>query len=185
MVLYHLDVAGRLREGMRIELRNNSPSLFGRNYISKFQRYGALESLEKGQLPASPGRLDAATFREFALELVRCHYPSVKILDRPSRLWAFFATATADDAMRYADRHKYQGERRVFEIHASGEHPYLDMTWLDRDFPKEISPGVIYHLERYWSGELFENDLRLAKGDPRSSLREYLVTTPITVGRRV
>lgn len=185
MVLYHLDVGRRLQEGMRIELSNDSLSLLGKNYISKFRRYGVLEALEKGRLPATLDRLDAATFREWALEFLRRHYAPVMSLNRPSRLSSFFATATPDDALRYADRHKHQGERRVFEVQAPGEHPYLDMTWLDRTFPKSISSSVVYHLERYWIGELFESDPHLSKNDDRSSLREYLVTVPITIGRRV
>ena len=185
MTLYHLDVAGRLQEGMHINLSPGSLSWLGRTYTAKFRRYDVLKVLETGQLPAELARLDPATFREFALEFLRLHYAPVKNLNRPSRLWSFFATESPDDAIRYADRHEYHGEKRVFEVHTSGEHPCLDMTWLDRSFPNEISGGVLRHMQNYWAGELFENHQQLGFEDTRGSLCERLITSPITIGRIV
>lgn len=166
---------------MLVQLSPASLSVFGRNYVSKFKRHGVLQAINTGTPPSSLKSLDLATFREFALEFHRRHHPLVNKMMRPSRLSSFFAVATVEDALRYADRHEYRGPRRVFEIQVTGVHPCLDMTWLDRSFPREMSSSVNYYIHRYWAGELFENDLDLSVADPRKSLREFLVTSPALV----
>ncbi len=184
MVLYHLDTAKQLEEGLSVGLTRGTLSIFGHNYVTKFCQYGVLESLQVGDLDANLENLDSSTFREYALEFFRLHHPTVVNLQLPSRLWSFFATYSVEDAIRYAERHAYQGEIRVFEVHAEGEHPHFDMTWLDRSFPKKINGDVAYYLHKYWIGELFEKDPYLVQADSRQSLSEYLVTQSITIGRR-
>ncbi|WP_394540118.1 hypothetical protein PRJ39_06065 [Lysobacter enzymogenes] len=181
MILYHLDTLGRLQEGMLVNLSPASLSVFGRNYVSRFQRHDLLHSLETGTLPRSLASLNSATFREFVVEFHRRHHPEVKKMMRPSRLNSFFATANVDDAVLYAERHDYHGPLRVFEIQVAAATPCFDMTWLDRDFPREINPSVSYYFRKYWAGELFEKDLDVCIEDSRKSLREFLITSPALV----
>lgn len=184
-MFYHLDTGHRLREGLTIELSENENSLFGSNYTQKFRGYGVADSLKNGDLSASLAHLDPATFREYALEFFRLHHPTVKDLKLPSRLCAFFATSSVEDAIRYAERNGYKKEIRVFEVHTEGDFQCLDMTWLDREFPKQLDSNTAYYFHKYWIGKLFEEDPHVAKGDPRPSLCESLVNRPITVGPRV
>jgi hypothetical protein len=184
-LFYHLDTGHRLKEGLNIDISESKNSIFGVNYAIKFLRYNVADSLKIGNLNASLGHLDAATFREYALEFFRLHHPSVRDLNLPSRLSSFFATNSVEDAVRYAERNEYRREVRIFEVHAEGIFHSLDMTWLDREFPKQINSSTAYYWHKYWTGELFEKDPDLAKADQRSSLCEVLITSPLTVGRRV
>jgi len=184
-LLYHFDAAHRLEEGVGIELDRYRLSLFGRNYVKKFRQFGVMAGLERGVLETPLEHLDNSTFREYALEFFRLHHPAVADLKLPSRLCSFFATDSAEDAVRYAERYGYKGEIRVFEVHAAGEHSLLDMTWLDRAFPKKIDGDIAYYLNGYWRGDLFRDDPHLSGADPRPSLQERLVTSSIRVGRRV
>lgn len=184
-MFYHLDTGHRLKEGLTIELSENKNSLFGYNYTRKFRRYGVADSLHNGDLSASLAHLDPATFREYALEFFRLHHPAVKEMKLPSRLCAFFATSSVEDAIRYAERNEYKKEIRVFEVQTEGVFQCLDMTWLDQEFPKQLNSDVCYYLHKYWIGKLFEKDPHLPKTDPRPSLCESLLTRPITVGLRV
>lgn len=185
MLLYHLDRGAKLKKGLTIELGEDKYSIFGRGYVEKFRQYRVAEALRSGY-DVSLAHLDSPAFREYALEFMRLHHPIIKNLKLPSRLCAFFATGSVEDAIQFAKRNDYKGEVRVFEVHTEGDSQFLDMTWLDREFPKQISnDGIVYHLFRYWTGELFANDPHVAKADPRPSVREHLVTRSITVGDRV
>lgn len=119
-MLYHLDSGHRLKEGDIIALSEENNSVFGQNYTRKFRLYGVEDSLRNGCLNTPLEHLDAATFREYALEFFRLHHPTVKNLNLPSRLSSFFATGSIDDAIRYAKRSNYTKEIRIFEVHAEG-----------------------------------------------------------------
>lgn len=182
-MLYHLDVGHRLVSGQVIDLAQDKLSVFGANYMRRFMYYGVKSALDSGDRTASLARLDAPTFREYALEFFRRHHPVAQGRNWPSRLSSFFATSSLDDAHRYAERHGCKGGVRIYEVIADGNFPAFDMTWLDRTFPNDLGiPAYYWH--KYWTGQRFELDESLNKSDKRPSLMETILNQKITIGKR-
>lgn len=184
-MLYHLDVGHRLKSGQVIDLAQNKLSVFGANYMRKFMNYGVQRALDSGDPTASLRHLDAATYREYALEFFRRHHPVTQGRNLPSRLSGFFATSSLDDAHRYAERHGFKGSVRIYEVLADGTFPTFDMTWLDRTFPPVLDGNTSYYWNKYWAGERFELDEQLNKNDQRPALMETILIQKIAIGNRV
>lgn len=183
-MLYHLDVGHRLRCGQVIDLAHDKLSVFGANYMRRFMKYGVKRALDSGDFTAPLSHLDAATFREYALEFFRRHHPVAQGQNWPSRLSSFFATSSLDDAHLYVERHGFKGGVRIFEVIADGAFPAFDMTWLDRTFPNDLGKPA-YYWHKYWTGQRFEMDESLSKNDKRPSLMETVLNRKIAIGNRV
>jgi len=179
---YHVDMLGRLAPGMTIDLSPEAPSLFGRIYLQQFKAAGVVEALEKGE--ESPKKLmllrDCA-YREYYLELFRRHNPRLKDLPIVSRLSAFFAVKSIEDAHRYIERFGFKGHPAIYSVDCDGEPPCLDMTWLDQQFPKRAD-AFMYYYESYWKGALIGQDPHLSSHEKRGSLIEVLITSKVTIG---
>ena len=182
--LYHVDTTGRLKPGMKIDLAPGKASVFGRNYQMKFQRAGITFELELGLPPPNPSLLSDAAYREYFLELFRLNNPRIRERGVISRLDSFFAVRSVEDAKRYLERSIFKHPPRIFNIHCAGEHPALDMTWLDQNFPRNIE-SFSYYYENYWSGRLISEDEHLSNHDKRGSLIELLITSQVTVGNMI
>lgn len=182
--LYHVDTSGRLAAGMAIDLHTDKPSIFGKNYRHQFKSAGVLDSLASGTEHENIKLLSSSAYREYYLELFRTRHPKIRKIAPVSRLSAFFAVKTVEDAWRYVERHEFKGTPTIFAIYCSGTQTQLDMTWLDQQFPRDIN-AFSYYYERYWDGSHICNDEHLASHEIRGSLIEVLVTSPVTIGQAV
>lgn len=174
-------MTGRLAPGMVIDLSPENLSNFGQTYKQKFIRAGISIELEMGSKPRHPDRLSDAAYREFYLEFFRRHNPRVKTLKTVSRLSSFFAATSIEDANRYVQRHGFVGKTTTYAVHCAGEHPLLDMTWLDQHFPRNLE-NRLYYYESYWQGKLISQDEHLASSEKRGSFMEALITSRVTIG---
>lgn len=135
-VFYHADLSGSLAEDQPLELTRGL-SMFGLTYE---------------QVIGHDYRLFSDHYhRELALERVRTHNPN--IAGRvPSRLTAFFACLTAEDAKLFAHRSGAQQKTdqiKIFEIIARPRSfNFRDMSWLDfHDTENAMSNYVSYWSE--------------------------------------
>jgi hypothetical protein len=182
--LYHVDTLGRLAAGMTIDLHPRKPSRFGDIYRHQFAKAGVLDALTAGVEHKNLMLLSNAAYREYYLELFRTHHPQISKIAPTSRLSSFFTVKTVSDAWRYVERHEFKGKPTIFAIHCDGPLTQLDMTWLDQQFPRDIS-AFSYYYEHYWNGSHISNDQHLASHEARGSFIEVLVSTPVTIGQPV
>ncbi|WP_146176698.1 hypothetical protein [Chromobacterium sp. Panama] len=178
---FHVDMTGRLRSGMDIDLRSNAPSVFGKNYWTKFKNVGIKSIPSLQNVPDEVNRLDSSAYREFWLEVFRTDHPEIKKLATKSRLNSFFATDSIEDAHKYILRNGFKGNAKIFEIQSTDAGLKLDMTWLDQQFPRDFREfGYFYCC--YWKGLKIDDDNDLSKHEKRGSLIEVLLGGKIIIG---
>jgi hypothetical protein len=181
---FHIDMGGRLKPGMSINLSRRTPSLFGANYWRKFRCVG-IESVPCLQnVPSESNLLDDPAYRELWLEIFRTDHPEIRKIETVSRLNSFFVVESLEDAHRYVSRSKFLGSASIFEVHSMHPGKKHDMTWLDQDFPRDFRQFGYYYL-RYWQGLRIEDDPDLAGHEKRGSLTEVLLASPVTIGSKV
>ncbi|WP_419683763.1 hypothetical protein ACN22W_09450 [Burkholderia theae] len=169
---------------MSINLDPNELSRFGWKYAAAFSREGVADALQSGHNPLNHAGLRDIDYREFYLEFFRRHLPSLRGIPAVSRLSSFFAVDNIEDARRFIlNKPGYPRPPRIYTVYAIGEHSAYDMTWLDFKFPRNPEKFKYYY-EKYWQGKLIDNDPFIAAGH-RGSLREYLITSNVTIGSSV
>ena len=178
---FHVDMAGRLEPGMRIDLSPAKPSTFGLNYWRRFRNVGIRSIPSLQHIPSTANLLDEAAYREFYLEVVRTDHPEISTLPTVSRLNVFFAVGSLKDAERYIERKQFRGRARIYEVHSQGSPMKLDMNWLDHKFPRDITLFGYYYIA-YWRGLEMQNDPDIPGRPDRSTLWEVLLSSPVTIG---
>ncbi|MGE8287920.1 MAG: hypothetical protein ACN6RG_08175 [Stenotrophomonas sp.] len=166
---------------MKLDLSQDQPSVFGSTYWEKFRGVGidSIPSLQN--VPDASNLLDNSAYREFWLEIFRTDHPELLSAPTISRLNAFFAVESLDDAHVYASRSQFRGRASIYEIYSTRPGTKHDMTWLDHQFPRDFRKFGYYYL-RYWKGLKIEEDSHLSGHEKRGSLMEVLLGSAITVG---
>lgn len=184
--LYHIDKKGSLSSGMTIDLTPKTPSSFGQQFYKHFEKFGITENLKNGNHPSALqiALLNDPAYREFYLELIRLHHPQVKILQTVSRLSSFFAVRSVEDAQRCIKRLKLNGNPKIYAIEYDIEPIFLDMTWLDFTFPRDINKFGYYYAN-YWQGSILDQDPSMEKNEGHTSLLEALITSKVTIGNSI
>lgn len=181
---YHVDMGARLRQGMTIELSEQTTSVFGDVYWKQFRHVGIKQFPSQQIAPPQTNLLGNAAYREFWLEFFRMGHPELKCLELPSRLNSFFVVESIEDAHRYITRSNLGKNLPIFEVHSQEPGAKFDMTWLDQQFPRDYQQFGYYYL-RYWKGLRMDEDHYLAAHEIRGSLMEVLLSSTITIGQRV
>ncbi|ENM3908705.1 hypothetical protein [Vibrio cholerae] len=181
---YHIDRLGSLKPGMKINPSLSLPSRFGQVYVDYFKIYGVYPSSELGKDFNTVALFDAPYYREFYLEVFRLGDPQLSELKHFSRLNSFFAFENLEDAPKFVERLEIKPGYKVFEITTEGEYVVLDMTWLDRQFGRDLTMNG-YYFRHYWLGKKIEEDEHLKNDEVRGSLMEVLINSEVLIGEEV
>ncbi|WP_156443543.1 hypothetical protein [Burkholderia sp. MSMB1835] len=179
--LFHVDVSHLLHPGMTITLGRGQISEFGKKCLRQFKRIGLNTIPKLENVPPTVRLLDEFGYRELYLEIFRTGHPEIVDLETISRLNAFFAVRSIDDAERYIERSKFISNLPIYEVHTNGDVFEADSTWLDQQFPRDFTKSGYYY-EKYWKGLEISNDPYLARTEKRGSLIEVLIASDVTIG---
>lgn len=179
--LFHVDVSDLLHPGMTITLGRGKISEFGKKCLRQFRRIGldTIPTLEN--VPPVVRLLNGFGYRELYLEIFRTGHPEIVGLETVSRLNAFFAVRSIEDAKRYIARCNFKADLPIYEVQTNGVGFEVNSTWLDQQFPRDFREFG-YRYERYWKGLEISKDPYLASREKRGSLIEVLIASDVTIG---
>lgn len=185
-IYYHVDRSNSLFEGQNIDLSCSHLSKFGQSYWRQFTLLGIEEISD--EYKSKSNLLDKSAYREFWLELFRKEDPMLQQVNCPSRLNSFFVFEKLEEYKIFSqisssDSPIKNDEYSIFEIHSEQKNPkFLDMAWLDFDFPKDYTKFGYYY-RNYWLGKKISDDTDMES--KYLSKIEILLNEPIIVGKKI